>query len=39
MKVREFKSLVDIQLPAHACQEYYQNHIDSLMIFIPEIRI
>lgn len=31
-RVKQNKSLVDIMLTARACQEYYQNHVDSFII-------
>lgn len=31
-RVKEDKSLVDIKLTARACQEYYQNNVDSFII-------
>lgn len=31
-RVKQNKSLVDIKLTARACQEHYQNHVDSFII-------
>lgn len=31
-RVKQSKSLVDIKLTARACQEHYQNHVDSFVI-------
>lgn len=31
-RIKQNKSLVDIKLTARACQEHYQNHVDSFVI-------
>lgn len=31
-RLKQNKSLVDIKLTARACQEYYENHVDSFII-------
>ncbi len=35
-RIKQNKSLANIKLTAHACQEHYRNEVDSFVIFLSD---